>query len=159
MARIYGNIMNRFEEGKNYTGRDIKVGDDITMYYWSDRTCYYVTEVENQKRIKVRRYHICADKEKATGMGHQEWKYFKTLRERDKYMGITRDECEYKYDREETWVFRYGKWMQENRFTKEDNCSERELKNLKNKGYYNRYSDLNGKVSFGVRSYYYDWEF
>ena len=160
MAKIYGNLTNRFEEGKNYTGREIKVGDDITMYHWSDRTCYYVTEVENQKRIKVREYHVCADKEKATGMGHQEWKYFKSMREYDKYTGLTRDECEYeKFDREITWVFRYGKWMQECRFTEENYCSERELKSLQSKGYYNRYSNLSGKVSFGVRDYYYDWEF
>ena len=31
MSRIYGNVINRFEEGKNYTGREINVGDDITM--------------------------------------------------------------------------------------------------------------------------------
>lgn len=161
MAKIYGNLTNRFEEGKNYTGREINVGDDITMYYWSDRTCYYVTDVINQKRIKVKPYHVCADKEKATGMGHQEWKYFKTMREKCEYLGIIQDNIEYdSFEREETWVFRYGKWMRECTFT-EDYCfcSERELKSLQKKGYYNRYFDLSGKVSFGVRDYYYDWEF
>lgn len=163
MSRIYGSITNRFEEGKNYTGREINVGDDITMYHWSDRTCYYVTEVINQKRIKVKPYHVCADKEKTTGMGHQEWKYFKSLLERNKYLGLIRDDIDYDaLEREETWVFRYGKWMQEFTYNTEDKYdgnTERELKSLQNKGYYNRYFDLSGKVSFGVRDYYYDWEF
>ena len=160
MAKVYGNLMNRLQEGKNYTHRDIAVGDDITMYMWSDRYCYYVTAVENQKRIKVKPYYTCADKEKANGMGHQEWKYFKSMREKDAYIGMEREEWEYKnFEREETWVFRYNKWMQEVTFTEENYCSERELKSLQSKGYYKRYFDLSGKVSFGVRDYYYDWEF
>lgn len=33
MSKVwYGNLTNRLEEGKNYTGREIRVGDDITMY-------------------------------------------------------------------------------------------------------------------------------
>jgi hypothetical protein len=31
------------------------------------------------------------------------------------------------------------------------------LVSLKTKGYYKRYFDLSGKISFGVRSYHYDW--
>ena len=160
MARFYGNLENRFAEGQNFTGREIKVGDDITMYMWSDRYCYYVTGVENQKRITVKQYHVCADKEKAYGMGHQEWKYFKTLKERDAYTGMERPEEDYaKLDYEETWVFRYNKWMREFIHTEERYCTERELKSLQKNGYYKTYSDLSGKVSFGVRDYYYDWEF
>ena len=161
MGKIYGNLMNRLTEDKNYTGREIKVGDDITMYHWSDRKCYYVTGVINQKRIKVKRYYVCADKEKATGIGHQEWVYFKTLREQDKYLNWEHTEKEYEEDEkyEEVWVFRYGKWMREHTYTEENYCSERELNSLKKNGYYKRYYDLSGKVSFGVRNYYYDWEF
>ena len=162
MAKVYGNLMNRMAEGKNYTGREIKVGDDITMYLWSDRLCFYVTGVESEKRIKVRPYHICADREKADGMGHQEWKYFKTMREKCAYLGMNEDVDYSDFEREETWVFRYGKWMQEFTYTTTDKYSgntERELKSLQNKGYYNRYFDLSGKVSFGVRDYHFDWEF
>ena len=161
MNNVYGNLMNRIAEDKNYTGREIKVGDDITMYHWSDRTCYYVTDVINQKRIKVKPYYVCADKEKATGIGHQEWKYFKTAKAYDEYVGNKRDEEDYAEldNNETTWVFRYNKWMREYTFTEDKHCSERELNSLKKNGYYKRYYDLSGKVSFGVRNYYYDWEF
>ena len=162
MGKLYGNIENRFQEGRNYTERDIQVGDDITMYYWSDRTCYYVTEVIDKKHIKVMQYHVCADKEKANGMGHQEWLYFKSLREMDAYTKIRHSEQMYEADEKmeaETWAFRYGKWMRELTCTDENDCTARELDSLKKNGYYKRYYNLQGKVSFGVRDYYYDWEF
>ena len=159
MTKWYGNLTNRLMEGR--TVPEITVGMDITMYHWSDRTCYYVTEVTDQKHIKVKRYIICADHDKEGGMGHQDWMYFKTAKEEVKYLtnhGFFRlydKECE---PEEETWVFRYGKWMQEFICTEENYCTERELKSLKKNGYYKRYGELN-KVSFGVRDYYYDWEF
>ena len=43
----YGNLTNRLEEGRNFTGREIAVGDDITEYLWSDRHCYY-TELDEK---------------------------------------------------------------------------------------------------------------
>ena len=164
MSKVwYGNLTNRLEEGKNYTGREIRVDDDITMYLWSDRHCYYVTEVVDQKRIKVRSYYTCADQDKAGGMGHQDWMYFKTWDDWNRYLSnyfsehdpyAHRDEPE-----PETWVYRYNKWMREVTFTEENYCTDREKKSLEKKGFYNRYCDLSGRVSFGVRDYHYDWEF
>ena len=168
MSKWYGSIDNRLEEGKNFTGREIRVGDDITMYLWSDRHCYYVTEVIDQKHIKVKPYHVCADKSKPGGMGHQDWLYFKTLKERDDYLGWGNDSEEYYEinDREETWAFRYNKWMREwtiredsQDFLGRDFCTDKELAALDKKGYYKTYGNLSGKVSFGVRDYYHDWEF
>lgn len=154
----YGNLTNRLEEGRQYG--EIKPGTDITMYYWSDRTCYYVTEVIDQKHIKVREYEVVADKTKPGGMGHQNWVYFKTRKEAAEYLksyGGYRDYvCE---SPEEDWVFRYNKWQKMYTYTEDNYCTEREKKSLEKKGYYNRYFDLSGKVSFGVRDYYYDWEF
>ena len=160
----YGSINNRLEEGKNFTGREIRVGDDVTMYYWSDRMCFYVTEVENQKRIKVRPWYICADHSKPGGMGHQDWMYFRTLDERNDYLAKYFPEHHKAGEHmeeppEQTWVFRYNKWMHEVTFTEENYCSDREKKSLAAKGFYKRYFNLSGKVSFGVRDYYYDWEF
>lgn len=155
----YGNLMNRLEEGKQYS--PIEVGTDITMYYWSDRRCYYVTEVIDQKHIKVQKYKVVADQSKDLGMGHQDWVYFKTTKEANDYLnsfGL----CGYPndiQDQEEEWVYRYNKWMRVHRFTEENHCSDREKKSLAAKGYYNRYSDLSGSVSFGVRNHYHDWEF
>lgn len=161
----YGNLLNRLEENKNYTGREIKPGDDITMYMWSDRDCYYVTSVENQKRIQVRRYYHCADHEKANGMGHQDWKLFKTWDEFNNYLskffpetskfGDHRDE-----PAPETWVYRYNKWMRESTCTDPVFCdTERERKSFEKNGYFKAYSPLPGKISFGKADYYYDWEF
>ena len=156
----YGNIINRIEEGKSIP--EIKPGTDITMYYWSDRTCYYVVDVENQNRIKVRQYHVCADHDQPGGMGHQNWMYFKTADEMNDYLRKYFPDTYREHEEEpepETWVYRYNKWKQEVTYTKENYCTEKELKSLKEKGYYKRYFDLSGKISFGVRSYFYDWSF
>lgn len=82
----YGNVSNRIEEGHVYgTDKTIKEGMDITMYHWSDRTCYFITKVIDQKHIFVNRYYVCADHSKEGGMGHQNWLYFRTLKEHNQY--------------------------------------------------------------------------
>lgn len=154
----YGNLTNRLEEGR--TVPEIKEGMDITMYLWSDRDCYFVTEVIDQKHIKVKRYHVIADHDKAGGMGHQDWLYFKTADEVNRYLEAHGfDGHERIENTEEEWMYRYNKWQKAFTLTKENYCSDRELKSLKKNGYYKRYCDLSGRVSFGVRNYYYDWEF
>lgn len=197
--RWYGSINNRIDEGKNYTGREIKVGDDITMYYWSDRHCYYITKVVDQKHIFVKEYQVCADHSKAGGMGHQEWLYFKTKREKAQYLNSChlKDMNGKEYppedldmiieDEPEEWVFRYGKWKAVSRYNRKrwEHCLELSRKDHKAdadpehiKGlarYYLGLDDeafakvMNGEevvkyhplqpISFGVREYYYDWEF
>lgn len=167
MAKIkwYGSVDNRIEEGHNFTGRELQAGDDITMYMWSDRYCYWIEEVIDQKRIKVRRYYVCADHEKATGMGHQEWMYFKTWDEENEYLckffpdhhkqGEHRDEPE-----AETWVFRNNKWKREFTHTNPDWIDNKtQQKEFDKHGCFHSYANLSGSVSFGKRSYYYDWEF
>lgn len=167
MAKIkwYGSVDNRIEEGHNFTGRELRAGDDITMYMWSDRDCYWIEEVIDQKHIKVRRYYVCADHEKATGMGHQAWMFFKTWDEMNDYLyrffpehhkkGEHRDEEE-----ASTWVLRNGKWKEEVTHTDPtyiDNKTQQ--KEFDKHGYYHKHYNLSGSVSFGKRSYYYDWEF
>ena len=166
MSKVwYGSLQNRLEEGHNFTGREIRPGDDGTMYMWSDRHPFYVTAVEDQKRIKVREYYHCADHEKEGGMGHQNWLLFKTWDEMNDYLarffpenytvGDHRDEPE-----ETTLVFRYGKWMKEYIIRDSRYCSnKREEAQFEKNGFFKSYSDLSGKVSFGVAEYYYDWEF
>ena len=160
MSKWYGNLDNRLEEGR--TVPEITEGMDITMYYWSDRTCYYVTKVHDQKRIEVKKWQVCADHDKKGGMGHQNWLYFKTRKEMNEYLerffpGQDR------YDREdqaETWVYRYNKWMKEYVYTSDRDCAtDREHQHLLKHGWFARYYDLSGKISFGRRDYYYDWEF
>lgn len=142
MSKLYGSVVNRIFEGRILNeDKLIHTGDDINMYYWSDVHCYYVTAVENQKRIRVKEYNVCADRTKPGGMGHQDWLYFKTAKEEDAYLrqfGINHNSREYK---EETWVFRYGGWWKETA-----------------KG---KYAKLDGKITVGknIKNYYYDWSF
>ena len=190
MPKMYGNLMNRLGEGRNYTNRELKVGDDITMYLWSDRQCYYITEVISQKEIKVKQYHVCADRSKPGGMGHQDWLYFKTLKEENDYLlqyFPDRGEVDIPEPEPETWVYRYNKWQGAYSRTLKDwnecirdlqcaienldsdkaaqmaqrslGLTDNEVAKIKNGGAVRKYYDLSGKVSFGVRSYYYDWEF
>lgn len=159
MSKWYGNVTNRIEEGRLLEPVE---GMDITMYYWSDRTCYYITKVDNPKRIHVKKYEVCADHDKAGGMGHQNWLYFKTRAEMEDYLKkFFPDREEYKFEEpgEDIWVYRYRQWMQEVTYTEDNYCNEAEKKSLEKNGYYKRYYKLSGKVSFGVRDYYYDWEF
>lgn len=50
----YGSITNRVEEGHQFV-KEIKVGDGMTEYFWSDRCAYEVTQVINQEHVFVRR--------------------------------------------------------------------------------------------------------
>ena len=140
MSKWYGNVMNRLAE--NGPSAPIEVGTDITEYLWSDRECYYVTEVISQKCVKVRRYHVIADLDKEGGMGHQNWVYFKTAKERNEYLEAHGKEVysDYEYP-DQTWVFRYNSWWTAHRSADGTSYSK------------------NPKVRFGVRDYYYDWEF
>lgn len=158
-TKIYGSLDNRIMEGKNYKEtKELQVGDDITMYLWSDRECYFITEVIDQKHIKVKKYEVVASRDNGepTGMGHQDWKYFKTHKEAVEYINKTdkthQSEWNYKEEREnkeEEWAFRYGNWkkvVRQNKWTGETFDKP-------------QYRNLSGKVSFGIRDYHYDWEF
>lgn len=157
MSKWYGNLTNRLEEGHNYSGKELAVGTDITMYYWSDRSCYFITKVVDQKHIFVKRYEVCADHHKAGGQGHQDWLYFKTAREMQEYTnkcvdeGLLPDYCkhnleEIKDNSEVEWVFRYNHWYEVVRSRWGKPLEKPEYVRLQ-------------PISFGVRDYYYDWEF
>jgi len=166
MTRWYGSVQNRIEEGRQLVPQ-IEVGTDITMYLWSDRTCYYVTEVTDQKHIKVRPYRVIADRSKTGGMGHQNWLYFKTNADADAYLKqYFPDHVDCGFEQpEESWAFRYGNWYHEWVYTAEDLpnvkdwMTEKEVQKLMNGKTVTKYSALSGRVSIGVRNYHYDWEF
>ena len=188
MTRLYGNLQNRLEENKNYSGKELHEGMDITMYYWSDRHCYFITKVVNQKHIFVKEYEVVADQEKAGGMGHQNWLYFKSVKECNEYLkkfgkGTNEEVFE---NQEQEWMFRYGHWYQVRRYNKAlwEKCLENAKKDAKAEQasieriarFYFRLNDeefaqvMAGKeivkyqritqgISFGIKDYYYDWEF
>jgi hypothetical protein len=136
--KLYGSVSNRLSEGRNNVGKRY-VGEDITMYYWSDRDCYFITDVISDKEIRVKKYYVVAGEN--GGIGCQDWLYFKTQNEMNEYLNEHRG-CDYNTDlpepQSELWVYRYNSWWK------------------KNEG---KYTKINQKLSFGVRDYYYDWEF
>jgi hypothetical protein len=172
----YGNVMNRVEEGL-FFGEDktIKEGTDITMYFYSDRECYYVTRVIDQKHIFVKRYHVVADHSKKNEMGHQNWLYFKTLKEENAYLNSFKPNkfnSEPVENEEEEWMFRNNSWKRVSRWTLEKieeakkshfpfyiELSDKEKQKLAEGKEIVKYHKLSGNVSFGVREHYYDWEF
>ena len=189
MSKFYGNLINRLEEGQNYSGKELVAGTDITMYYWSDRSCYYITRVDNQKHIFVKQYEVVADRDKEGGMGHQNWVYFKTRKECNDYLrshGLDAEENPIE-NKEQEWAFRYGKWFGVSRYNLDrwNSCLEMAKTEASHPEdiecvtrvarYFLGLNDedfnkvMSGKevikynklqpVSFGVRDYYYDWEF
>lgn len=181
----YGSIGNRIEEGCNYEpDKKIKEGTDITVYCWSDRQCKYVTKVIDQKHIFVKDYYVCADRSKPDGIGHQNWRYFKTAREEAEYLNSCRikdhngkeihgEQEDATESPEEEWAFRYGHWNRVTRFDKAlaERIEERSglrgfcPKTKKEKEVFEagkevvRYDRIQEGISFGVRDYHYDWDF
>lgn len=49
--RVYGNLMNRIAEGA--PNPEPKVGDGVTIYYWSDRHAGTIIAVKSPKSIVV----------------------------------------------------------------------------------------------------------
>ena len=167
----YGNVTNRIEEGRNYNkDKQIHLGDDITKYHWSDRTCYYVTEVIDQKHIKVKRYYVCADHSKEGGMGHQDWVYFKTKKEEDDYLKKYIHDYKFEENSDIELVYRYGKWKEVSTYTdlnatndfgvpfKDFLFTKNDIKKLEEGKPVYKYNDF-GNISFGVKDFYYDWSF
>lgn len=192
MAKWRGNLTNRLAEGHNYLNRELREGDDITMYFYSDRHCYYITEVISQTEIKVKKYEICADHDKPGGMGHQNWLYFKTKKEINQYLNkYFPDHCKDENPTEpepETWAFNCNRWRRQETWdltrwnellerAKKDvvdptnetkvvtlakfyaHLTEKQIERIIAGKTVKKYFDLQGKISFGVKDYYYDWEF
>ena len=75
-------------------------------------------------------------------------------------------------DTPEEWVFRYNSWKRVSRWTLalynkvkaqagfvNARFTDKEMERLNAGEEVVKYSNLSGNVSFGVRSYYYDWEY
>lgn len=145
---MYGNLINRLEEDRAFTD-EIKVGTGMTEYFWSDRHAYEVTKVIDQKHVHVREY----DHECAGGYFSNEWKMISNP------------------DNPERYITKRGKyWYWTSTLTREQlsRVKDRDdllrlivagfdLEIVREKGKQTKYS--RAKVSFGVASYYYDYEF
>lgn len=88
MSKWYGSVNNRIEEGHQFV-KEIKVGDGMTEYLWSDRHAYEVTQVINQEHVFVRR--MKATIKEGTSYYQQQYDYAQDLNEKEielvKYRG------------------------------------------------------------------------
>lgn len=161
MSKLYGSLSNRLEEGKRFVD-EIKVGDGVTMYYWSDRKAYEITKVVDQKHFFMRQYDA-----KHIGVAFENnWQLISNPEN---------PEIEVMY-RNNTWksVRRFNKEQIDEYVSKMYECKTLEA-NLSLYRYYNHLSDKDmekiesGKevvkyykmepISIGVADYYYDYEF
>lgn len=143
--KLYGNLINRMEE--NMKGLKPEIGLGVTEYMYSDRNAYEITEVQDDKHFKMRKYNV-----KHNGnYGDQNWE-------------LISDENNTTYD----MVYRYNKWYQRIAYTKES--LERTMKEdgvvLLDKKTFDKamkdgvaYKYIEKKIVIGKADYYYDFEF
>lgn len=148
---LRGNFTNRLMEGQNFTDREIREGDDVTMYLYSDRHCYFVTKVIDQGHLFIHPYHVCADQSKEGGMGHQNWLYFKTVAEMGKYINSVRPDAGYDENARECGdteiMLRRGKWKEVVRYNLDGLKAARELADRESS---------KGKASEGLVRFFFD---
>lgn len=153
MTKFYGSLNNRLEENKMFCN-EIKVGTGMTEYYYSDCHAYEVTEVIDQKHVKVREYdhkHIGEAFENKWQLTSNTNNPEKLLTKRGNYwywtVTVTSDDIKAKEaESEESWMFPL--WLATNGFDREK---------IIEKGKQTKYSRAN--VSFGKATYHYDYEF
>lgn len=150
MTRWYGSITNRLEENRMFC-EEIEIGTGLTEYDYSDRHPYEVVGVKDQKHVTVRgldHKHI------GDGCMDNRWEL------------VSNEE-----NPERDLVKRGNYWYWTNTVTKDniqgiDEDMELRLRvvlagfdpeRIKEKGKQTVYRRAN--VSFGVASYYYDYEF
>ena len=151
MAKWYGSINNRIEEGHQFCP-EIKVGTGMTEYGWSDRHAYEVIEVRDQKHVTVREYdhkHVgdgCMDNNWeliSNPDNHTKdmvkigdiWYYTTTITAADLEQLLAQDDCA-------LLRLAVGGW---------------DADKIRAKGKQTKRWKAN--VSFGVARYYYDYEF
>ena len=155
MARKwYGSLNNRIEENRQYC-KEIKVGDGMTEYFWSDRHAYEVVNVIDQKHVEVREYNH----RNKGGAFSNDWelisdesKPVRLITKRGKYwywtVKVTADILDEIDNAEGDEKIRLQLFLCHNNIIADD---------LKAKGKITKYHRAN--VSFGVADYYYDYEF
>lgn len=158
--RFYGNLNNRLEEGRQFCDK-IEVGTGVTEYYYSDRRAFEVIAVKDQKHVTIREYD---HKHVGDGSIDNNWELISNP-----------DNAEYDLTK------RGDVWYYTNTITREEydkTLASRiendpvngeallnlnlvlagfDLDKIKEKGKQTKFRKAN--VSFGVASYYYDYEF
>ena len=155
MGRWYGSLNNRVAENKQYC-EEIKVGDGMTEYFWSDRHAYEVTEVIDQKHVMVREYD-----HKHVGEAYEnKWELISNV---DRPSQLITKRGTYWY-----WTVTVTADILDEIDNEKDEVRKVDLQlflchnnidrdKLREKGKVTKYHRAN--VSFGVADYYYDYEF
>lgn len=154
MGRWYGSVNNRIEENRQMV-EEIKVGDGVTEYFWSDRNAYEVVEVKDQKHISIREYdHKCVG-----GAYSNDWELISNvlnpvieLVKRGKYwysevIATIEDLKCFEGEMNEDKIMKQL-WICNNGF---------DVDKIREKGIQRKYHKKN--ISIGVANYYYDYEF
>lgn len=145
--KLYGSLNNRMEENRQFC-KEITVGTGMTEYSWSDREAYEVVEVKDQKHVSVRRYDHELDGEPMSNT----WKLVSN-EENPVYHMAKRGNYWY-WEVTITSDLLDDEDIQTRLFLAHNNVDPDKLRE---KGTIKKYHRAN--VSFGVASYYYDYEF
>ena len=164
--KLYGSLNNRFEEGQQYVS-EIKVGDGVTEYGYTDRYAYEVIEVINQNNIVIRK--VDANRIDNNGMSDcQNYEYKSNPNNRKikltKRNNVWFEVCEYSKekllkgaeeikkdfkDNDAHKAYLYLKWML--------HLTEKQYLNLEAGKIINKYKKMN--ISVGVMNEYFDYSF
>lgn len=155
MGKMYGNLMNRLAEGNQFV-EEIKVGDGVTEYFYSDRKAYEVVAVEDQKHISIREYDVKAIGEAMSNnwelISNEENSVIDLVKRGSFWYTVsiaTLEDLErLNKARENRDDVEFQLWWCHNRFE-----ADKVLKN----GFQKRYHKKN--ISIGVADYYYDYSF
>ena len=150
---LYGSLQNRLSENKQLVD-EIKVGTGVTEYLYSDRHAYEVIAVKDQKHITIREYD---HKHKGDVSMDNSWELISNpnnpsidLVKRGNYWytvsTITPDEAKEIYEGNDIDA---KLWACHNNFDLQAIIASGKSKSA--------YHKIN--VSFGVASYYFDYEF
>ena len=149
MSKVwYGSLQNRLEENAPYD-QEIQVGTLLTLYMYSDRHPYEVTQVRDQKHLMVREM---GHRHVGDGCMDNRWELFSApdnpeipLVRRGKFWYFARTATR---EMLESGDVEQILWLAVNGFDKEK---------LLAKGSLTRYSRVN--IRFGHADYHYDYEF
>ena len=157
MSKWYGSLNNRIEENRQFC-EVIEVGTGVTEYLWSDRHAYEVIEVKDQKHVTIREYDTKRPDDDKDYSYTNTWVLVSN--EKNPAIELVK-RGKYWYTVSSCTVERAKEIL-----SKPDNLDERlwachngfDLQEIvatgKNKTKYHKRN-----VSFGVASYYYDYEF
>lgn len=149
-SKWYGNLSNRLEEGRQFC-KEIKIGTGMTEYLWSDRHAYEVVAVRDQKHVTVREYdHVhngngCMDN-KWDLVSNPDNPTYDMVKVGDVWYWTTTVTAEELTRYEDDIQYRLGLV-----------CNGFDPDRIREKGKQTKRRKAN--VSFGVASYYYDYEF